>query len=387
MAAYFQMGHDTENLVGEEDLDEYQGIILSPVNREPSELSAHINSFREKGDYDIIIDSQLYFPRSEREKLIKQPYFPSDLDSADLSSHTWWDNIVDLLAEFAIHLGVNAVASPVIYPNTWSDDYFEICSYTSKKLVSKLDRSGIRTLTTVMVNLNQLDSENTVLRIASILSEADSAGYYMVIVSDVDPRRELINSNELVYAMMLIRELKSSGQHVLVSHCSSDMILYKIAGASHCATGKFFNLRRFTKSRWDEPSDSGGGQLPYWFEHSLWGFLRGADIHRLKDEGYDQLIASQYSNNHWANTILNQFDIDPEKAWLALAWRQYLSWFGKAEVALSDKNNDVLAKEWLKSAEENWLNLEDKDILLEEPRNNGQWVRPWRQAILKYLKT
>ena len=43
MACYFQMGHDTENLVGEEDLDLYAGIILSPVNRNPRELAANIS--------------------------------------------------------------------------------------------------------------------------------------------------------------------------------------------------------------------------------------------------------------------------------------------------------------------------------------------------------
>ncbi len=31
MSAYLQMGHDTENLVGEADLEEFRGIILSPV--------------------------------------------------------------------------------------------------------------------------------------------------------------------------------------------------------------------------------------------------------------------------------------------------------------------------------------------------------------------
>ena len=35
MTAYLQMGHNTENLIGEEDLEEFEGIILSPVNREP----------------------------------------------------------------------------------------------------------------------------------------------------------------------------------------------------------------------------------------------------------------------------------------------------------------------------------------------------------------
>jgi len=37
------------------------------------------------------------------------------------------------------------------------------------------------------------------------------------------------------------------------------MILWKAAGATNCASGKYFNLRRFTLSRLDEPEENGGG--------------------------------------------------------------------------------------------------------------------------------
>ena len=46
MSAYLQMGHDTENLVGEADLEEFQGLILSPVNREPDKLRENVLVFR-----------------------------------------------------------------------------------------------------------------------------------------------------------------------------------------------------------------------------------------------------------------------------------------------------------------------------------------------------
>ena len=36
MAAYFQMGHHSENLVGEKGLEIFNGILLSPVNRLPT---------------------------------------------------------------------------------------------------------------------------------------------------------------------------------------------------------------------------------------------------------------------------------------------------------------------------------------------------------------
>jgi hypothetical protein len=202
----------------------------------------------------------------------------------------------------------------------------------------------------------------------------------------VEPRRELRDDSELAGAMSLISLLEETGEPVLVSHCSSDMLLFKAAGATHCATGKFFNLRRFTRSRFEEPEETGGGQLPYWFERSLIAFLREADILRLKANDYDNLVAQGASNNHWAKQILTSLAKSSGTAWVRLGWRQYLSWFGKTERELEKSNAPQVLREWLKSAEASWLDLEENDILMEEPRNNGDWIRPWRQALAKFLK-
>ena len=114
MTAYLQMGHDTENLVGETDLEEFRGIILSPVNRPPDKLRENVPVFRQKGDYDIILDPQLYVPRAQRENLNQQPYFPAAFDTWDFSSPQGWTSVVNDLAHFANDLAIDGVASPVI---------------------------------------------------------------------------------------------------------------------------------------------------------------------------------------------------------------------------------------------------------------------------------
>jgi hypothetical protein len=40
MAAYLQMGHDSENLVGVTGLEGFTGLVLSPVNRSEAQLSS-----------------------------------------------------------------------------------------------------------------------------------------------------------------------------------------------------------------------------------------------------------------------------------------------------------------------------------------------------------
>jgi len=386
MSSYLQMGHHTENLVGEEDLGLFSGIILSPLNRKSEELFEDVKIFRKKRNYDIIFDTQLYFPRGRRQNLQDKPYFPSDIDTADMSSPAWWSKIISKLSSFVAKLGVDGVASPVVSPRSWSNEYFSICADVSGKLAKALERYDIRVLATAMVDVNRLVAENAIYEIASILSSADGiSGYYVVLCSEVDPRREFSDNEVLVGVMMLIRELQNTGLPVLMSHCSSDMILFKAAGAAHCSSGKFFNLRRFTKGRYEEPA-GGGGQLPYWFEHSLLAFLREADLFRLKNEGQEDLIGNLWSDNYWAKEIWKHFERNPGQPWLGLSWRQYLGWFSKAEKALSGKDAQALSKEWLKNAERNWTKLDDEDILFDETRNNGAWIRPWRQALSTFLK-
>jgi hypothetical protein len=321
----------------------------------------------------------MYFPRVGHRHLREYEYFPSDSDTADVSSQGWWERILTALSEFSIGIGVDAVSSPVIYPNVWNDEYFAYCTEISEILTENLSGSSVRVLSSVLVDTSYLTEQETVLRTASILTGRDTSGYYLIFESDVNQRREFTDPNEIFGMLTLIHYLSTSGLPILVAHCSSDMVLFKAAGVSHCASGKFFNLRRFTKSRFRGPSE-GGGQLSYWFEHSLMGFFREAELLRLIDEGQQQLLGNQFSGNMWAERIQENFISDSPQPWVALGWRQFLSWFGKCEAVLQSGDISTV-NDWLRNAEDNWRILEDSGILMDDPRNDGQWLRPWRIAL------
>ena len=181
MTAYLQMGHDTENLVGEADLEEFKGIILSPVNRPPDKLRENVPLFRQRGDYDIILDPQLYFPRGQRENLNQQPYFPDAFDTSDFSMAEGWTSVVNDLSRFAKELSVDAVASPVIMPRRWTDEFYDTCVETSHMLSQTLD--SCRGLTTCLVSLPDMVNSNRARQIASILTRHDTQGFYVVLDS------------------------------------------------------------------------------------------------------------------------------------------------------------------------------------------------------------
>jgi hypothetical protein len=381
MAAYLQMGHDSENLVAVPGLEGFSGLVLSSVNRSEGELSKHISAFRQKGNYDLVLDPQLYCPKSERGQLPNHRYFPQDLDTADISSSHWWQTLINKLVVEGHFLNVDAICSPIILPSKYTSEYYVSCVEAYSMLAEKLGASAIRPAQSVCVSLKDLAEPSDALRIASIMSSRKPPLCYIVVDADLPPRREIENAPNLFSLMLLVSTLEKSGCPTLVSHCSSDMVLMKAAGASNCASGKFFNLRRFSPSRFDEEQDVGGGQLFYWFEQGLLAFLRGADIARLRRSGFDNFIGVGASNNVFASQILEQFVNEPTKAWLGLSWRQYLAWFELTEKSLSVAEAPTIVSNWLKEVEQRWEQLESKNVLLEESRNNGRWIRPWRQAL------
>jgi hypothetical protein len=217
------------------------------------------------------------------------------------------------------------------------------------------------------------------MTIASIVSRSRISECLLVFIGNDEPRRELANPEELKGAMRLISTLESGGQPVTVSFSSSEMILWKEAGATNCATGKFFNLRRFTLSRFDEPIGAGGGQLGYWFEESLLAFLRQSDLLRVRDR---RLLSAVSTENPFAASIMEA--IPANAAWVAFGWRQFLYWFADAEYRL--RSRAISAQELVRAADANWDAIErgTPPLFMEERQNDGGWVRQWLRAIVEF---
>lgn len=380
MPVLHQMGNDSENLLRETGLSQFSGAILSPVNYQFDKVSAQIASGRKLDKFRSIFDPQLYYPGSERGQLTTWPYFPSDVDTADLSSDGWWEKLLSSLAETVTKLRPDAVCSPAVVPRTYEDAYFNLTVDTCETLRGKLEKRGLGVIQTAVVGLRDLTIPGRALTVASILSKGTSDEVYLVFVSDTEPRRELRDPEELKGAMRLIRALEQSDVRVIVGFASSDIVLWKHAGATSCASGKYFNLRRFTRDRFDEPGGGGGGQLPYWFEESLLAFLRESDLARVRQAG---LLSDSSKSNPYAQDILNQLDTQPGTPWVAKGWRQYLWWFANIEQRIA--SGSVAVPALLKDVEQTWQDIEDK-ILMEERANNGSWLRAWRRACIEFAQ-
>lgn len=377
MPCYQQMGHQSDNLLYDRDLSGYHGAVLSPVNYAVEELIAKTAKARFLGGYDVIFDPQLYVPRAQRGRLAEWAYYPSDLETADLASTEWWAAVTDALVGACEELRPDAICSPAPKPREFSAEYFTSLIATGTHLAKKLDgHVRTRAIQTAIVGLNYLAAApDRPLQTASILSKSKCEEIYLVLDVDREPRRELNDDEQLAGAMKLISAIEGAGLRVIVAFSSSDMILWKAAGATHCATGKFFNVRRFTSTRFEAGEAAGGSQQPYWFEQSLLAFLRLPDVLMLQPTG---LLGGTIQENPIAKQIIAA----PEEPWLALSWKQYLYWFAQAERKLA--NRQVRAEQLLETARKNWRRLKTEDAIMTEPQNDGAWLASWQKALVDY---
>jgi hypothetical protein len=378
MPVFHQIGHDSENLLSIPELDRFAGAILSPLNYTSDETQQQIADLKKSGKV-AILDPYLYHPQSDKGQLPKWSYYPKDVDTADLGSEKWWSSLVNGVAKAAVEIGADAVCSPAIVPKAFTDDFYSHTIEHGNQLQEALKGTNVQAFQTVVVNLPELTDPNRVMTIASIISQSMTKDCVLAFISNIEPRRELADPEELKGGMRLISALAHGGQRVTVAFCSSDMILWKAAGATSCATGKFFNLRRFTLSRLIEDSSGGGGQLSYWFEESLLAFLRQSDLLRVQSHS---LISAASKSNPFCDQILAT--IPTNKAWVALGWRQFLYWFADAEHRI--ETGGVSPEDLVKIADDNWGAVEKAKppIFMEERANNGDWVREWRRALAEF---
>ena len=374
MPAYHQMGHDSRNLLAETHLALFKGAILSPVNSPEPEV-ADIVENPPADNFEFILDPQLYFPNADRGALPQWKYFPSDVDTADQMSLDWWTSVTSNIASCTARLKPHGVCSPAIVPRAFSLDYYALCLRVTQLLEDALAGQEIEVLHTLLVRLADLAAAATAPELASLMTASATRRAYLVILTDTHPRRELSDVEALKGVVRLIRFLEQSSIRVLVGFASSDVALWKAAGATSVATGKFFNLRRFTPSRW-EPPPEGGGQVPYWFEESVMAFLRESDLARLRRGGY--LSPASLSNPYSAD-ILAAIDASPPQPWLGLSWRQYMYWFADFEARIH--SGRLGPSEDLSRADTTWKDLDINSILMEERSNDGTWVRAWRRVL------
>lgn len=377
MPAYHQMGHDSWNLIDEPGLQGFGGIILSPVNCTPEQTAVRLEQLgRARVNMDVVLDPQLYKPTSDRGQLPEWPHFSEEVETVDLGAEGWWAERCEYLVSAANGLGVNSVASPAVIPRVFSDEYYDWVVAIGETFSEMCASSGVTPLLTAIVDLAQLGAPDIPERIATFLTRSAISRVYLVIHDDQDLKVQRKDVDALTGACKLIQILEASGVRVLVAFAGLDMVLWKSAGATDAASGKYFNLRRFVPGRWEDAIE-GGRVVPYWTDSALLTWLREQDLRVLLRAG---LIDIEHaSQNPYSAEILSKISSGQPTPWVATGWRQYMRWFLDAERSLTaDRGSGAVM---LGRADSNWAEIERRQLLLTDRSNDGSWIRAWRNAL------
>lgn len=377
MSAYLQFGHQSWNLLDELDLGHFRGIVLSPVNDDPQTVQERLRRMGDRrGHFEVILDPQLYNPASQRGKLGAWRYFPSDLDTADVSNRAWWNGVSQSIVRDAAELGLNAVCSPAHIPRVCSDDYFRFVVNVADDTWTAARAAGIDTLLTCIIRLRELADPRRAFDIASILSSSRCDRVYLMFLSDdIEQRQPMTDEAGLPTAIHLIR-LLSRQMRVHVAFTAHDLVMWKFAGATDVSSGKFLNLRRFSPTRWTE-EEGGGRQVSYWNESHLLTLIREQDVARLNRESW--FTGRSFAANPAGAGIYSTITSGEERAWVQQSWLQYLRWVSNAD---SSMNDPARAEFVLERADQKWgaLLRSRPHILFIDRWNNGEYARMWLNA-------
>lgn len=377
MAVYHQMGYDSWNLIAEKSLRNYAGLILSPVNDSPSDVTTKLAKLgKQRSSLEVILDPQFYKPKSDRGHLTSWDHFSAEIDTTDLTDVTWWKKQCKSLVSTAQKIGADSICSPAIIPKIYNDDYYRWTVDCAELLHKESSSKNIGTLVTTVVRLSDLAEKTAPQRIASILTSSRVDRLYLVLFDDLGPRQQRSDFEELAGAVALIRLLEEAGTRVLVAFSGLDLILWKAAGATDAATGKFFNLRRFVPGRFEDATE-GGRVVPYWTDDLLITWLREDDVRLLDRESL--IDRNNAASNPYSSQILAILDAGTGEAWVGLGWRQYMYWFMEVESAISKDRS--LAHQLLITADTRWSEVTSSNIYLFDRQNTGDWIRPWLNAL------
>ncbi len=379
MSAYLQMGHDSWNLLDNPDIGVYKGIIVSPVNDEPTAVQTRLMKLKERrSEFEVILDPQLYRPHTLKGQLGEWNYFPDEFATIEGDNLEAWQRLGIEVVKDAANLGLNAVCTPAKLPRKFCDEYYKLVVDVADATYEAARQEKLDALVTVVVKLSDLTIPARALEIASIVSSGTCRRVYLTFLTDVgvSPRDQLNDSEALPTAVHLVR-LLSESMRVKVAFVGHDAVLWKFSGAHDVASGKFWNLRRFSPGRWQEEPASVKTQVSWWNEGSLLTCLREENVLRLDRAGW--FDKRTFKNNPAGKRILHTLRQGTGRAWTAESWVQFLRWICNIDRLLIDSET---AEAFLRRSDRRWVELDAARILFDRD-NDGRHVRTWINAAIE----
>lgn len=271
---WHQLGDRSQKIVIEQlKMSIGSGVIISPRDLAKHKAIEYAREYHDLGA-SVIIDQQFHVPgftnnnlRSyETEKFRQTISSLNKITEADLSK---------LASELRIQhhdLSADAIIAPAVVYEAGRSDIVELNSrlFSAAKRVG--DDFGIPTYATVVLGRSVNASQQIMQSVLSNATALNSDGWYFGF--EFSGQRIPNDQDQVYHCLLAGLTLACSGKPVL--HCySGPMALLSMGfGATATAIGHSQNLWQFTRSRWQDTGNSGGGggdAPPRFFSVALWG--------------------------------------------------------------------------------------------------------------------
>ena len=253
------MGHGMQSLALE--LLSHNGpktLILSPINTTEAGMISYAKKIK-KSNGKLMIDPQLYYPRSFHRNLIKYDYFPHD--GITLFENGVCSDVIQALVRLNEKVQTNAFLLPA-FTEQKIDDRWNYLQCQIIKCAGSLTNVplyvSIALSSDVMMDIEQIQ------KIINYAEDWDVDGIYIVCEHPgnyylVDKPLWVSNLLELVAALK--RQLKK----VVVGYASHQLLCLGLAKCDAIASGNFLNLRWFKPDRFASTDDDDISRRAVWY--------------------------------------------------------------------------------------------------------------------------
>ncbi len=234
-------------------------IILSPMNIEPKQIEKFSADVR-KVNGNILLDSQLYYPRKFQKNLSKYEYWPHD--NITLLESGNFDTIIAHLVQLNQSVGSSILLLPSLSANhidaRWNGLQKSIITSASKV------KHGFDVYHTIALGEKAMLDEEQIEEIVNYIEEWDVSGIY--IVCEHPSNKYLVDdaiwvSNQL----SLVAGIKRTGKKVIVGYSNHQQLCLAAAKCDAIASGNFRNVRWFQPEHFETIDSDEQSRRAKWY--------------------------------------------------------------------------------------------------------------------------
>lgn len=259
MELYLQCGNGFMSLAKQLN-DALRGTtyILSPRDLSENSQISFAKQIEKSGCH-VLLDPQLYAPRSDKSNFQTYGYWPKDCQTGDGGAIL---NLIDQLGELNVIMGARGYILPAYRINHIPRNVDDKSVQLLRIVAEKARKFNMPLYTTLCLEQNVLLDEVQVDRLIGFAEGWSSDGVYLV-AEHPDSDYFVDNPIWMFQLMRLCAALRLQGKRVILGYANHQMLCMVCTGIEAIATGNWMNTRSFTIDKFK--SDTGDIK-----RHKLW---------------------------------------------------------------------------------------------------------------------